>query len=148
MKAACPRCGLPGRLERYESNGRVYLRMVHGSKKERRYCYLGPAGDYEVAGPLLQLPLSNLQDVDYVMVVDFAASKLLDEAKSKGYGERVGEYLAMVRRLRQKLEQLLAQARAVEEELERLRGAAGKAELQVWGSTLAVASHEEGGSDG
>jgi hypothetical protein len=148
MKAACPRCGLPGRLERYESNGRVYLRMVHGSKRERRYCYLGPAGDYEVAGPLLQLPLSNLQDVDYVMVVDFAASKLLDEAKSKGYGERVGEYLAMVRRLRQKLEQLLAQARAVEEELERLREAAGKAELQVWGSTLAVASHEEGGSDG
>jgi len=34
VKAVCPKCGLPGRLERYESNGRVYLRMVHGSKKE------------------------------------------------------------------------------------------------------------------
>jgi hypothetical protein len=148
MRAACPRCGLPGRLERYESNGRVYLRVVHGSKKERRYCYLGPAGDYEAAGPLLQLPLSNLKDVDYVMVVDFAASKLLDEAKSKGYGERAGEYLARVRRLRQKLEQLLARARAVEEELERLREAAEEAELQLWGSPLAKAAREGGGSNG
>ncbi|MCC6050149.1 MAG: hypothetical protein LM580_05555 [Thermofilum sp.] len=139
MKAVCPRCGLPGRLERYESNGRVYLRVVHGSKRSRRYCYLGPAGDYEIAGPLLQLPLSNLKDVDYVMVVDFAASKLLDEAKLKGYGERVGEHLAAVRRLRLKLEQLLARAKAVEEELERLREAAEKAELQVWGSSLAEA---------
>jgi hypothetical protein len=140
VKAVCPRCGLPGRLERYESNGRVYLRMVHGSKKSRKYCYLGPAGDYEAAGPLLQLPLSNLKDVDYVRVLDFAASRLLDEAKSKGYGERAGEYLAMVRRLRLKLEQLLTRARAVEEELERLREAVEKAELQVWGSTLAKAA--------
>ena len=145
MKAVCPRCGLPGRLERYESNGRVYLRMVHGSKRERRYCYLGPAGDYEVAGPLLQLPLSNLKDIDYVMVVDFAASKLLDEAKSKGYGERAGEHLAVVKRLEQKLEQLLVRARAVREELERLREAAEKAELQVWGSSLAEAARERGG---
>jgi hypothetical protein len=147
VKAVCPRCGLPGRLERYESNGRVYLRMVHGTKKERRYCYLGPAEDYVVAGPLLQLPLANLKDVDYVMVVDYAASKLLDEAKLKGYGERVGEYLAMVRRLRERLLQLLARAKAVEEELTRFREAAEKAELQVWGSSLAVASREEDGSD-
>jgi hypothetical protein len=145
MKAVCPRCGLPGRLERYESNGRVYLRMVHGSKKERRYCYLGPAGDYEVAGPLLQLPLSNLKDVDYVMVVDFAASKLLDEAKSKGFSsERVGEHLAKVRRLKATLERLLARARAVEEELERFCEAVEKVELQVWGTALAKAAREGG----
>jgi hypothetical protein len=148
MKAVCPRCGLPGRLERYESNGRVYLRMVHGSKKSRRYCYLGPARRYEAAGPLLQLPLSNLIDTDYVEVVDFAASKLLDEAKSKGYGERSGEYLAEVRRLRLKLEQLLARAKAVEEELTRFREAVEEAELQVWGTALAKAAREGGGSNG
>ena len=147
MKAVCPRCPrcwLPGRLERYESNGRVYLRMVHGSKKSRRYCYLGPAREYETAGPLLQLPLSNLMDTDYVEVVDFAASKLLDEAVSKGYSERSGEYLAKVRRLRLKLEQLLARAKAVEEELTRFREAAEEAELRVWGTSLA----KGGGSNG
>jgi hypothetical protein len=147
-RALCPRCGLPGRLERYESNGRVYLRVVHGSKRSRRYCYLGPARRYETAGPLLQLPLSNLIDTDYVQVVDFAASKLLDEAKSKGYGERAGEHLAMVRRLEQKLEQLLVRARAVREELERLRETLEKAELQVWGSTLAEAAREGVRGDG
>jgi hypothetical protein len=149
MKYVCPRCGLPGRLERYESNGRVYLRMVHGSKKSRRYCYLGPAGDYGVAGPLLQLPLTNLKDVDYVMVVDFAASKLLDEAMSEGFSsERVGEHLAKVRRLKATLERLLARIRAVEEELERLREAVERAELQVWGTALAKVAREGGGSNG
>ena len=115
----CPRCWEEGRLEKYYSGGRAYLRVVHGSGKNRRRCYLGPAEDYEHAGRLLLLPLRNLAEVDYVAVVEDAAETLLLQAERPRPGESAAKWLTRVRRLRETLERELERAKAVEKELER-----------------------------
>ena len=41
-RITCPRCGKEGVLERYTSQGKVYLRVRHMEGGKRRLCYLGP----------------------------------------------------------------------------------------------------------
>jgi hypothetical protein len=41
-RITCPRCGKEGALERYTSQGKVYLRVRHVEGGKRRLCYLGP----------------------------------------------------------------------------------------------------------
>jgi len=41
-RITCPRCGKEGVLERYTSQGKVYLRVRHVEGGKRRLCYLGP----------------------------------------------------------------------------------------------------------
>jgi len=48
----CPRCGARGWVEEKERGGRIYVYAVHeertpDGRKRRRYCYLGPKGEYE-----------------------------------------------------------------------------------------------------
>jgi len=43
----CPRCGQEYYFIRFVTRGnQTYAYAVHGSGKNRRYCYLGPVGDY------------------------------------------------------------------------------------------------------
>jgi len=116
----CPRCGLEGRLEKYCVNGRPYLRVVHGSGRNRKRCYLGPADDYEHAAPILWLRLRNLAEIDYAAVVQDAVDTLLAYASRRGLGEEAKEWLVKVRRLREVLEREVERVKAMERELERL----------------------------
>jgi len=116
----CPRCGAEGRLEKYYVKGRPYLRVVHGSGKNRKRCYLGPADDYEHAAPILWLRLRNLAEIDYAAVVQDAVDTLLAYASRRGLGEEAREWLAKVRRLREVLEEELERVKAMERGLERL----------------------------
>jgi len=115
----CPRCGLDGRLEEYVVNGRAYLRVVHGSGKSKVQCYIGPADFYVHAAGLLRLGLTNLQDVDYVDLVEEAAYRLVRYAKTLGFSEPEA-WLTKVRELRMVLEELLPELKKLEEVLERL----------------------------
>jgi len=115
----CPRCGLDGRLEEYVVNGRAYLRVVHGSGKSKVQCYIGPADFYVHAAGLLRLGLTNLQDVDYVDLVEEAAYRLVRYARTLGLSQP-SEWLVKVRELRRVLEELLPQVKELEEELDRL----------------------------
>jgi len=101
------RCGQEGRLEKYHVSGRAYYRVAHGSGKEKRRCYLGPADDYAHAAPLLWLRLRNPAEVDYSMVVQDAVDALLSLASRYGLGEAAGEWVQKVRRLREVLEEEL-----------------------------------------
>ena len=115
----CPRCGREGRLEVYESKGRRYLRVVHGSGRSRERCYLGPADGYEHAAPLLLLPLTNLADFDYASVIDAALSIFYDRVRRDGL-ERPSAFAERVRGVREVLERYLPRLRRLEEELRRL----------------------------
>jgi len=116
----CPRCGLEGRLEKYYVSGRPYLRVVHGSGRNRTRCYLGPADDYTHAASILWLRLRNLAEIDYASVVQDAVDTLLSYASRYGLGEAAKEWLVKVRRLREVLEEELPRVKSFESELERL----------------------------
>jgi len=128
----CPRCGAEGRLEKYYVKGRPYLRVVHGSGKNRKRCYLGPEGDYEHVAPILWLRLRNLAEIDYAIVVQDAVDTLLAYASRYGLGEGAKEWLARVRRLREVLEEELPRVKAMERELERLARSEEAAKYLDW----------------
>ena len=112
---ACPRCGQPGYLESYASAGRKYLRVRHGSGKQRWFCYLGPVESYVYVDLLHYLGLTNLRDVDYGLVAEYALQRaLLNLRLLRGKDAREAE--ARARELCSRLKPLL-------EELERLASA-------------------------
>jgi hypothetical protein len=130
----CPRCGAEGRLEEYEVNGRVYLRVVYGSGKNRVRCYLGPAESYAVAGPLLGLFLRNLHDNDYAHVVEDSISILEEKVKLHGLSE-AREWLPRVTRMIYVLEEALPRLRKLQKELERLEAMLREQEVSSEWST-------------
>jgi len=115
----CPRCGSEGRLEEYVVNGRRYLRVVHGSGKDRKQCYIGPSDNYFHAAALLRLGLTNLKDVDYAELAIALAWRVETVARTRGLSEPE-EWLPRVKRLREELELLLPKLEKLEEMLEQL----------------------------
>ena len=116
-KVVCPRCGEPGYLESYEVAGRRYLRVVHGRGKNRRRCYVGPAGDYEHAELLLALGLTNVMDVDYALVAENAVRRFISEVRLRRFSESKRSLLDKVDTLRRTLQHLVKELGELEEDL-------------------------------
>jgi hypothetical protein len=116
-RMVCPRCGAIGSLESYVSGGRRYLRIRHGSGKDRSYCYIGPAEAYEHAEPLHLLGLTNIRDVDYALVAESAVRNFMREVRFRRFSEPTKSLIDKVELLIHTLQSLVRELGELEEDL-------------------------------
>jgi hypothetical protein len=116
-RLVCPRCGAVGSLESYVSGGRRYLRIRHGSGRDRSYCYVGPAEAYVHAETLHLLGLTNIRDVDYAQVAESAVRNFMREVRLRRFSEPTESLLGKVRLLMRTLQGLVKELGELEEDL-------------------------------
>ena len=106
-----------GSLESYTSGGRRYLRIRHGSGRDRSYCYIGPADSYEHAETLHLLGLTNIRDVDYALVAESAVRNFMREVRLRRFSEPTKSLIDKVDTLRRTLQHLVKELGELEEDL-------------------------------
>jgi hypothetical protein len=126
VKVECPRCGQPGYIEKHNVNGNVYLYVVHGYGKKRTKCYIGPVDSYSHAEWLLSLGLTNIHDIDYLVVAENALIRFIGNVKLKrmkgdeGKVEAREKLRIAEKKLREYLEEITRLREEVEREVEAL----------------------------
>lgn len=126
VKVVCPRCGGLGYAEAYNIGGKRYLYVVHGHGKNRTKCYIGPVDGYDHAELLLALGLTNIHDIDYLIVIENALIRFINEMSLKrmkdegGRTEALEKLKAAEKKLQVYLEEITKLRKDIEKEIEAL----------------------------
>lgn len=127
-KIVCPRCGQMGYTETYNIGGKRYLYVVHGYGKNKTKCYIGPVGGYDHAEFMLALGLTNLHDVDFLIVTENALIRFINEMSlkrmkdSEGRAEALEKLKVAEKKLQSYLEEITRLRKDIEKEIEALEG--------------------------
>jgi len=132
-KIVCPRCGGLGYTEVYNIGGKRYLYVVHGYGKKRTKCYIGPVDGYDHAEFLLALGLTNIHDVDYLIVTENALIRFINEMSLKRMKDNEGraEALEKLKVAEKKLQTYLEEIAKLKKEIEKEIEASEKQEAQI-----------------
>lgn len=132
-KIMCPRCGQMGYTEIHNIGGKRYLYVVHGYGKNRTKCYIGPVGGYDHAEFMLALGLTNIHDVDYLIVAENALIRFINEMSlirmkdDAGRAEALEKLKVAEKKIQSYLEEISKLRKDIEKEIEAL----GRQEAQI-----------------
>jgi len=132
-KIVCPRCGQMGHTEAYNIGGKRYLYVVHGYGKNKTKCYIGPVDGYDHAEFMLALGLTNIHDVDYLIVAENALIRFINEMSLKRMGGNQGraEALEKVKVAEKKLQVYLEEITKLRKDIEKEIETLEKQETQI-----------------